>query len=140
MTGDGAPPPAGGDGAVGPDRIELRGLRVLGTHGVLAEERDRPQPFEVDLDVVADLGPAGASDDLSQTIDYGVLAAQVVEVVGGERCDLLERLAARIAEVVLSERRVSSVTVAVRKLRPPVPVDLASAGVRVTRTRDATGG
>ena len=140
MTGDGAPPPAGGDGAVGPDRIELRGLRVLGTHGVLAEERDRPQPFEVDLDVVADLGPAGASDDLGQTIDYGVLAAQVVKVVGGEPCDLLERLAARIAEVVLGEPRVSSVTVAVRKLRPPVPVDLASAGVRVTRTRDATGG
>jgi dihydroneopterin aldolase len=140
VTGDGSPPPAAGDGAVGPDRIELRGLRVLGTHGVLAEERDRPQPFEVDLDVVADLGPAGASDDLSQTIDYGVLAAQVVKVVGGERCDLLERLAARIAEVVLSDRRVSSVTVAVRKLRPPVPVDLASAGVRVIRTRDATGG
>jgi dihydroneopterin aldolase/2-amino-4-hydroxy-6-hydroxymethyldihydropteridine diphosphokinase len=115
-------------------------LRVLGTHGVLAEERDRPQPFEVDLDVVADLGRAGASDDLSHTIDYGALAAHVVGVVGGERCDLLERLAARIAEVVLTEPRVSSVTVAVRKLRPPVPVDLASAGVRVTRSRGATGG
>jgi dihydroneopterin aldolase len=140
VTGEESPPPAAGDGAVAPDRIELRGLRVLGTHGVLAEERDRPQPFEVDLDVVADLGPAGASDDLGQTIDYGVLAAQVVKVVGGERCDLLERLAARIAEVVLGEPRVSSVTVAVRKLRPPVPVDLASAGVRVTRTRDGPGG
>ena len=59
----------GGD-AVPPDRIELRGLRVLGTHGLLAEERSRPQPFEVDLDVVADLSAAGESDDLRETIDY----------------------------------------------------------------------
>ena len=37
------------------DRIEIRGLRVLGVHGLLPEERDRPQPFEVDLDLVLDL-------------------------------------------------------------------------------------
>jgi len=111
----------GGGGAVPPDRIELRGLRVLGTHGLLDEERQRPQPFEVDLDVVADL------------------SAAVARVVGEERCDLLERLATRIAEVVLTDARVTSVTVAVRKLRPPVPVDLASAGVRITRSRDGRG-
>ena len=139
MTGGQGAPPAGGGGAVPPDRIELRGLRVLGTHGALAEERSRPQPFEVDLDVVADLAPAGSTDDLGQTIDYGALAVQVVMVVGGERFDLLERLASRIAEVVLTEPRVSSVTVTVRKLRPPVAADLASAGVRVTRTRDPAG-
>ena len=46
------------------DRIELRGLRVLGTHGVLPEERERAQPFEVDLDIDADLRPAGVSDAL----------------------------------------------------------------------------
>jgi dihydroneopterin aldolase len=125
---------------VPPDRIELRGLRVLGTHGLLDEERNRPQPFEVDLDVVADLSAAGDSDDLALTVDYGWLAAEVARVVAEERCDLLERLAARIADVVLGDGRVSSVTVSVRKLRPPVPVDLASAGVRVSRSRDRRGG
>ena len=129
----------GGGGAVPPDRIELRGLRVLGTHGLLDEERQRPQPFEVDLDVVADLSAAGDTDELAQTVDYGRLAEQVARVVGEERCDLLERLATRIAEVVLTDARVTSVTVAVRKLRPPVPVDLASAGVRITRSRDGRG-
>ena len=117
------------------DVVELRGLRVLGRHGVLDEEKDRDQPFEVDLDVETPLAAAGASDDLADTVDYGQLVAGVAAVVAGERHELLERLAERIAEVVLADGRVTAVTVAVRKLRPPVPHDLATAGVRVTRRR-----
>jgi dihydroneopterin aldolase len=115
------------------DRLEVRGLRVVGVHGVLPEERVRAQPFEVDHDVVADLRAAGRSDDLADTLDYGALAEMAAKVVGGERFQLLERLAERIAEVVLEDPRATSVTVAVRKLRPPVPVDVATAGVRITR-------
>ena len=116
------------------DRIELRGLRVLGVHGALPEEQDRAQPFEVDLDVEADLSVAGASDHLADTVDYGAVTAVAAAVVGGERFRLLERLADRIAsEVAGVDPRIRSVTVTVRKLRPPLPVDLTSAGVRVTR-------
>ena len=115
------------------DTIELRGLRVVGVHGALPEEQTRAQPFEVDLDVVADLALAGRTDDLSDTLDYGAVAEMVAKVVTGERFQLLERLAERIAEVVLEDPRATSVTVAVRKLRPPVPVDLSTAGVRITR-------
>jgi 7,8-dihydroneopterin aldolase/epimerase/oxygenase len=116
-----------------PDRIELRGLRVVGTHGVLAEEQVRAQPFEIDLDLVTDLRAAGRSDDLDDTVDYGSVTERVAAVVSGERHALLERLAERIAESVLGDERVTSVTVTLRKLRPPVPVDLASVGVRVVR-------
>ena len=114
------------------DRIELRGLRVLGVCGALPEERDRPQPLEVDLDVETDLASAGRSDDLADTVDYGALAAAAVRVATEERFTLLERLATRIAEEVGADGRVTSVTVVVRKLRPPVAVDLGTAGVRVT--------
>jgi dihydroneopterin aldolase len=115
------------------DRIELRALRAVGTHGVLAEEQVRAQPFEIDLDLEADLAGAGRSDDLSDTVDYGSLAERVAAVVTEERHALLERLAERIAETALTDHRVHSVTVTVRKLRPPVPVDLGSAAVRVVR-------
>ena len=115
------------------DRIELRALRAVGTHGVLAEEQTRAQPFEVDLELEADLEAAGRSDDLADTVDYGALAEQVAAVVAGERYALLERLAERIAETALADGRVRSVTVTVRKLRPPVAVDLGSAAVRVVR-------
>ena len=117
------------------DRIELRGLRVVGTHGVLPEEQVRAQPFEVDLDVGLDLSAAAVSDALGDTLDYGSLAGRVAEIVGGERHALLERLAGRIAEEVLGDLRVLEVVVTVRKLRPPVPVDLATAAVTLIRTR-----
>ncbi|HVN51481.1 MAG TPA: dihydroneopterin aldolase [Acidimicrobiales bacterium] len=118
-----------------PDLIQLRGLRVMGICGVLPEERERPQPFEVDLDIEVDLSTAVASDALAETLDYGALAEVVAVVVQESRCQLLERLAELIAVTVLADGRASSVTVSVRKLRPPVAVDLATAGVTLHRAR-----
>lgn len=117
------------------DRIELRGLRVVGTHGALAEEQVRAQPFEVDLDVELDLSTAGRTDALDDTLDYGGLADRVTSIVASERHVLLEKLATRIADEVLHDERVTAVEVVVRKLRPPVPVDLDTAGVRLRRER-----
>lgn len=117
------------------DVIELRGLRAMGICGALPEEKARPQPLEVDIDVEADLSAAGRSDELNDTIDYGALAAELERVVVSERFTLLERLAERLCEVVLIDERVVRVTVAVRKLRPPVPQHLDTSGVRLSRGR-----
>jgi dihydroneopterin aldolase len=117
------------------DQIELRGLVALGYCGALPEEQERVQPLEVDLDVMLDLRRAGASDALGDTVDYGVLCAMVEGVITNERFTLLERLATRITEVALTDERVESVTAWVRKLEPPVPQQLSTSGVRITRTR-----
>ena len=131
----------------GLDTVQLRGLRVTGTHGVLDEERGRAQPFEVDLDLHLDLRAAGASDALAHTIDYGAVASAVAAEISGPHADLLEHLAERIARAACAaapagapgEAGLEAVTVTVRKLRPPVPVDLAVAGVRIHRTRAELG-
>ena len=115
------------------DRIELRGLRVTAICGVLPEEKARRQPFEVDMEVQADLSTASISDDLSDTVDYGSLTGLVADIVDGESFDLLERFAGRLAEAVLVIAGVDAVPVTVRKLRPPVPEDLATSGVRIHR-------
>ena len=122
------------------DRIELRGLRVVGTHGVLAEERERAQPFEVDLDLDVDLTKPGSSDALGDTIDYGSVVEAVAGVITGPHSDLLEHLAERIASAALAAGAplTEAVTVTVRKLRPPVPFELGSAGVTVTRSASET--
>jgi 7,8-dihydroneopterin aldolase/epimerase/oxygenase len=118
------------------DRIELRGLRVPAHVGVLPIEREQYQPLEIDLDVVVDLGPAGASDDLGDTVHYGAVCDAVAQAVGGGHVALLERLAEVVARAVLSvDPRIVAVDLAVRKLRPPVPHDLATSGVHVVRTR-----
>lgn len=118
------------------DRIELRGLRVLARCGAGPDEREVPQPLEIDLDVVADLAPAGGSDRLDETVDYGAVCEAVALAATTVPTALLEHLAERLAATVLGgDARVESVTVTVRKLRPPVPQHLTSAGVRVTRAR-----
>ncbi len=115
------------------DRIELRGLRVTAVVGVLPEERDRAQPIEVDLTLHVDLAPAGESDALGDTVDYGAVCDDVVAVCAASQPQLLERLAAQIAEACLARGQVERVDVAVRKLRPPVPHQLATCGVQISR-------
>ncbi|MCL6091998.1 MAG: 2-amino-4-hydroxy-6-hydroxymethyldihydropteridine diphosphokinase [Actinobacteria bacterium] len=117
------------------DRIELRGLRFVGAHGATPAEEVLAQPFEVDLDVFADLSAAGASDDLAESIDYGDLCEAVRGVIEGPHVALLERLADKVAEALARAAgpALKGVEVTVRKLRPPVPFQLSSAAVRVYR-------
>jgi len=115
------------------DRILISGLRELGVHGVLAEEQARPQPFEVGLELLVDLGAAGESDVLADTVDYSAVCEAVSRVVASEQYQLLERLAARIAEVCRADPRVQGVVVEVRKLHPPVRAMLDHVAVRLER-------
>ncbi len=119
------------------DRIVLRGLRVLAFCGVLAEEKARRQPFEMNIEIDIDVSAAGRSDDLHDTLDYGAVSDRIAEVVDAARVDLLEHFTQLIADVVLADPRVEAVTVEINKLRPPVSHDLASSGVRITRRRSA---
>jgi dihydroneopterin aldolase len=75
------------------DRILLSGLRVRGHHGVLAHEAQLGQVFVVDLELALDLAPAGRTDDLDRTVDYGSLAGRVAELVSGRPRKLLEAVA-----------------------------------------------
>ena len=85
------------------DRIELRAMRFSGRHGVLPSEAREAQPFEVDVVLELDLGPAAATDDLARTVDYGQVFAIARDVVEGPHVDLVETLAERIAAIVLAE-------------------------------------
>ena len=102
--------------------------------GILPEEVERRQPFEIDVDVECDLRAAGQSDDLENTIDYGGLVASIEALAVNNRYGLLERFASDVASAVLVPDLATAATVTVRKLRPPVPQDLASSGVTIRRT------
>lgn len=115
------------------DRILIAGIRELGVHGALPEEQTRPQPFEVDVELLVDLSVAARSDALDDTVDYGTVCEAVGRVISSERYRLLERLAERIAEVCRSDPRVKGVVVEVRKVHPPVRAILRHVGVRIER-------
>lgn len=121
------------------DRIEIRGLRLVATHGALLEEQERPQPFELDIDV--DLLSPAMADGLEHTVDYGALVNAAAQVTQAHSFVLLESLAAALAERMISmDPRVLRAEVTVRKVRPPIPHDVSSVGVRVVRKRKEAGG
>lgn len=119
------------------DRIVLEGLEVFAHHGVLEHEQRLGQAFVVDVALELDLAPAGRSDDLAATVDYGALAERVVAVVAGGPHRLIEAVAERVADVVLQDRRVQAVEVVVHKPHAPLPVVAREVRVELRRVRGA---
>jgi 7,8-dihydroneopterin aldolase/epimerase/oxygenase len=120
---------------LGGDRISLRGLRAHGRHGVFDEERAMGQTFVVDVALELDTRPAAESDELADTVDYGVLASDVVGIVEGEPVRLLETLAARLAERCLGHVGVTAVEVTVHKPEAPMGVAFEDVTVTIRRSR-----
>lgn len=117
------------------DRILIDDLRVLTIIGALPHEREIPQPLRVDLSIGVDLHHAGLSDELNDTVHYGLVCERIVEMARDSKDILLERLAAKIADVVLEFDLVESVDVTLTKLRPPVPEAVGTTAVVIHRTR-----
>jgi dihydroneopterin aldolase len=117
------------------DRIELRGLSVRGNHGVFDHERRDGQDFIADITVWIDLANAAASDDLEDTFDYGVLAQRAAEIIGGPARNLIETVAAEIADDVMVDQRVHAVEVVVHKPQAPIPLTFADVAVVARRSR-----
>ncbi|HYB36209.1 MAG TPA: dihydroneopterin aldolase [Mycobacterium sp.] len=120
------------------DRIELRGLTVRGRHGIYDHERSDGQDFVVDITVWIDLVDAAASDDLSDTYDYGVLAQRAADIVGGPARNLIETVAGEIADDVMNDKRVHAVEVVVHK--PQAPIRQTFGDVAVVARRSRRGG
>jgi dihydroneopterin aldolase len=122
------------------DRIELRGLTVRGHHGVFEHERRDGQDFIVDVTVWIDLAAAAASDDLADTLDYGALAQRAADVVAGPPRNLIETVAAEIAEGVMTDERVHAVEVVLHKPSAPIPLTFDDVAVVARRSRRADRG
>jgi dihydroneopterin aldolase len=117
------------------DRIELHGLTVRGHHGVFEHERRDGQDFVIDVTVWIDLHQAAASDNLADTLDYGELAQRAAGIVAGPPRDLIETVAAEIAEDVMSDERVHAVEVVVHKPAAPIPLTFSDVAVVARRSR-----
>lgn len=123
------------------DRIVLTGLRVRGKHGVYEEEKRDGQDFVVDITVWVDLGDAASSDDVDRTLHYGVLAERAAAVVAGPPRDLIETVAAEIADDIMTEHRAHAAEVTMHKPSAPIPLTFDDVAVTIRRPRgEAPGG
>jgi len=118
------------------DQITLTGISATGFHGVFPEERRDGQIFIVDVTLKFDLAPAGDSDDLTKTVNYATVAEVVVEEITGEPVSLIETLATRISNRLLSDfLLVVSVAVTVHKPSAPVNAKFTDIAVTIERHR-----
>ncbi len=117
------------------DTITLTGLRIFAFHGVLAEEKSSGQEFVVDVVLHIDLSIPASSDDLADTVDYGALADAIHARVSDERWDLIERVAGRVADLVMEDQRVGAVEVRIHKPAAPIAVPFDDVVVELRRER-----
>ena len=117
------------------DLLRIRGLEVLTTIGVPDEERAQPQRVLIDADISLDMSPAAESDDVTDTLDYGRLVAEIEALAASSERKLLERLAGEIADLILGHAGVSEVVVEVAKGKVPVSQKVSAVSVRVIRAR-----
>jgi len=116
------------------DLITITGIKAFGYHGVFEHEAVNGQDFFVDLEITLDLSKASRTDELADTIDYGALADLVVEEITGERVQLIERLAGRIADRIKAQHpEIDWIEVTVHKPKAPVSSEVADISVTITR-------
>ena len=117
------------------DRIVLHNMQFLGKHGYYEHELTKPQPFEVDIELVLNLQPAGIDDDLEKTVDYGKVYDAARQIVESTSFRLLEALAEAISHEVLADFAVNEVGVRIRKPKVELDGPLDAVAVEIWRRR-----
>lgn len=120
------------------DRIFVKNLLVRGILGINPDERVNRQDILVNLEMVTDVRPAAASDDIADAVNYRSITKRVLERIETGDDHLVERLVEDLAAMILAEFAVEEVTVRVEK---PGALRFAdSVGIEITRRRDSRDG
>ena len=119
------------------DKIVIERLEFDGRCGVTPEERRRPQPLAIDLELDCETGLAAISGRLGDTVDYALVAERIVELAGKDVFTLLETLAEKILSMLFTDFPIGRARLWLRKLAPPMTQKAGSVGVRLDRPRAA---
>jgi dihydroneopterin aldolase len=118
------------------DRIILTRIGVFAYHGVHEEEGRLGQRFYISIRAGLDLGPAGRSDDIAQSVSYAEIAARVQEIAVMQRFKLIEALAEAIAgDLLAAFPRLDEIEVTIEKPGAAVAALLENIAVTITRSR-----
>ncbi|MCG8401137.1 MAG: dihydroneopterin aldolase [Firmicutes bacterium] len=121
------------------DKIIMCGMSFYGYHGVLSQERELGQIFEVDVELYLDLRAAGENDDPEITVSYADVYEVVRRVVTGRPRNLIETVAESVAARILNGFPVREALVRVKKPAAPVPGQFGHMGVEIRRVSEQAG-
>ena len=115
------------------DKVFIEALEIETLIGIYDWERRIRQPLLFDIEMTFDNRRPAASDDIADTLNYKAVSKRLIEYVSASSFGLVETLAERCAEIILTEFAVSHVRL---KLSKPGAVRGARAvGVIIERSR-----
>ena len=97
------------------DIVFINELRIDTIIGIYDWERKVKQTISLDLEMGADIRASAATDVIDDTLNYKAVAKRLIAFVADSEYQLVETLAEKIAEIVLSEFRVPWLKLTVRK-------------------------
>lgn len=122
------------------DKIIIKDLRIYAFHGVNADEKEKGQPFVLDIDCHLDLSKPCETDNVDDTVSYAQIVKLVKRLMLAEKYDLLERTAQVVADGILAQYpSIQRVDIGLKKPRAPILADFGYVGVEISRGRQTNG-
>ncbi len=115
------------------DKVLIRQLRIDTVIGVYEWEKQIQQSLFIDLDMAWDIRPAAATDDYQHALCYETVSNRLTQLIRAQPIELIETVAERVAECLLTEFKVTWVKVVVNK--PGAVPFAASVGIEIERSR-----
>jgi dihydroneopterin aldolase len=98
------------------DIIFIEDLRAETWIGIYPREKAMPQTVLLDIQIGVSTVPAGASDDIHDTVDYAAVSTRLRSELAERHFNLLEKLAEFAATLILEEFSAQWVRISVAKL------------------------
>ena len=117
------------------DCLRIKNLKIPARHGVYSFEKQKDGVFELDAELFLNLRTAGKTDDLSKTINYAEVVELITNIFTSEDCKLVESVAEKISEKLLSEFNIDRVKIRIRKPHAPISADFDTVEVEIDRKR-----
>ena len=113
--------------------IKINEIQLFGYHGLYQEEKENGQNFIVSL--LIDIDYKDKSDKIENTLDYVDIIDQVKNVFSKKRYNLIETLAVEISENLMTNQKIKSLDISIKKESPPIDTKLNSVEVNLRKTR-----
>ena len=115
--------------------IRLKNMQFFGYHGVYDYEKEVGAPFEVDIEIETSFADVIKSDDINETINYDTIFKLVNSIISNKRFNLIETLANKIGDQILSKFKIEKVLVRVRKPKAQISGTLDTVEVEIEKSK-----
>lgn len=118
------------------EKIYIKGLEIYAYHGVFPKEKEKGQPFVLDITLELDCAHACRTDELGDTVSYADVCDTVEQTMLSKKCNLIEHAAEIVCDSILENYpSIQAVEILLKKPKAPVKQKIAYAAVELRREK-----